>query len=158
MRVCQLIANDNQGIFPTVGSFLQNIVNGKICPGSRQRNNALVSFGGGHHIQLSSVYRHYHRTGLLCLGSQSLQALIRFTGGNEHLINSSSAAQRFGQRISALQLPLVFFHKRLFFTTTIIFFHKYAPFPESKTSHNIIVIVTDFPSVHNCFFSQVPGN
>ena len=50
--VGQLVADDDQGRFPTGRGFLQNVVNGKIGVGGGQSDHALMGMGEGHGVQL----------------------------------------------------------------------------------------------------------
>ena len=44
-----------------------------------------MAVGGAHGIQLAPIHRHHHRTGLLGLGGQALQALVGIAIGDEQI-------------------------------------------------------------------------
>ena len=78
--------------------------------GSGQGNDTLMGMGGGHLVQLPAVNRDNDSTGILGLGSQTLQGLVRIAGGDEDLVNGAACLQGFVQGITALQLTLDLLH------------------------------------------------
>ena len=70
--VGQLVADDDQGRFPTGRGLLQNVVNGKIGVGGGQSDHTLMGVGEGHGVQLSPINADNDSPRVLCLGGQTL--------------------------------------------------------------------------------------
>ena len=70
--VGQLVADDDQGRFPTGRGFLQDVVNGKIGVGGGQSDHTLMGMGEGHGVQLPPVNADHNCARVLCLCGQTL--------------------------------------------------------------------------------------
>ena len=171
--IAQLVADDDQRVLAPGGGLLQNVIDGEIVVGGSQGNHPLMGAGEGHLIQLAPVNRHDDGTGFLCLGSKPLQSTVGITIGDEDLVDGASGPECLGQGIAALKLVLILFGclhgLRAAVTVPVgtveilftVFLRSHCVHPSSgkgHTIHNILLIVTDFLPLHNCYFLRTLEN
>ena len=125
VRIGDLVAHDDERVLAPLGGAGKNVVNGRILPHCRLRDDALMRPRRAERIELAAVALGNDDARLACLGENAPERAVGVAAGDENLVDRPSGADRLGDGVASLDeilavLPDVLF--AVFHISKFLFF------------------------------------